>query len=91
MKRKRALLDEEGTHFLNFDIKVKDFGCGMSPEGLKKIFLDFNKLDENAGSNKTGVGLGLSICKNLIEAMGGTVSVQSQLGKGSTFTINFKT
>jgi signal transduction histidine kinase len=52
--------------------------------------MDFNKLDENASMNKHGVGLGLSISKKLIEQMGGNLRVESALGLGSTFTINFK-
>jgi len=52
----------------------------MSQESVLKLFIDFNTLDENAGQNRNGVGLGLSICKQLIEQMGGTVSVESELG-----------
>ena len=52
--------------------------------------MDFNKLEENSANNKHGVGLGLSISKKLIEQMGGNVSVDSALGLGTTFTINFK-
>ena len=52
--------------------------------------MNFNKLEENASMNKNGVGLGLSISKKLIEQMGGGVTVDSVLGFGTTFTINFK-
>ena len=69
---------------------VKDFGCGMSNESLSKLFINFNKLEDNASINKNGVGLGLSISKKLIEQMGGKVTVESALGLGTTFTINFK-
>jgi len=55
------------------------------------LFIDFNKLDENLASNPGGVGLGLSICKNLIEGMGGSVSVKSILNTGTDFIINFRT
>jgi signal transduction histidine kinase len=47
--------------------------------------MNFSRLEEHAGQNKTGTGLGLSICKSLIELMGGTVSVESELGKGTCF------
>jgi hypothetical protein len=63
----------------------------MSKEGVKKLFIDFNKLDENSQRNKQGTGLGLSICKKIIEQMGGSVSVTSKVGVGSEFIINVKT
>ena len=63
--------------FVNIQISVIDTGVGMSEEGVKKLFIDFNKLDENSQRNKQGTGLGLSICKKMIEQMGGSVSVKS--------------
>lgn len=63
----------------------------MSQESVGKLFMDFAKLDENSSMNRHGVGLGLSICKNLIEAMGGRVNVYSRLDHGTKFTINLKT
>jgi len=74
-----VLLDTKSTHYINFDIIVKDYGCGMSPESVDKLFLDFTKLEDKTGQNKHGVGLGLSICKNLVEWMGGKVSVESAI------------
>jgi len=65
-----------------------DTGIGISEEGLSKLFIDFGKLDENAHRNKSGTGLGLSICKKIVEQMGGRVSVSSELGTGTTFTIS---
>ena len=47
----------------------------MSEESVGKLFIDFNKMEENAQYNKNGVGLGLSICKKLIEHMAGSVTV----------------
>jgi K+-sensing histidine kinase KdpD len=66
-----VLLDDSSTHYINYDLIVQDFGRGISEEDVKKLFLDFTKIDENREQNKHGVGLGLSICKNLIEWMGG--------------------
>ena len=63
----------------------------MSEEGVKKLFIDFNKLDENSQRNKQGTGLGLSICKKMIEQMGGSVAVKSQIGVGSEFIICVQT
>ena len=62
----------------------------MSEEGVKGLFIDFGRLAENEGRNKSGTGLGLSICKQIIEKMGGSVDVKSQLGVGSQFIINLK-
>jgi len=48
---------------LNLQIKIIDSGIGISEEGIKKLFLNFGKLQENQNRNKGGTGLGLSICK----------------------------
>ena len=53
--------------------------------------MDFGKLAESKKRNKAGTGLGLSICKKIIEQMGGSVSVESKVGVGTTFYINIKT
>ena len=47
--------------------------------------MNFSRLQDHAGVNKTGTGLGLSICKTLIELMGGSVRVESELGVGTAF------
>jgi signal transduction histidine kinase len=61
-------------------LSIKDTGVGISEEGMKKLFIDFNKLQENQKRNTTGTGLGLSICKRIIEQMGGNINVESQIG-----------
>ena len=59
--------------FVQLQLSIIDTGIGISEEGLKKLFMDFSKLDENSKRNASGTGLGLSICKNIIEQMGGKV------------------
>lgn len=81
---------QEEVMFLNLQILITDTGIGISKEAKRKLFIDFSKLN-NTERNKEGTGLGLSICKNIIEKMGGSVEVESQLGKGTSFIINLKT
>ncbi len=68
-------------------IQVCDFGCGIPLQQQTRIFERFYRVDEARTSSTDGYGLGLSIVKTFVEGMGGTVSVHSQLGEGSTFTI----
>ena len=72
-------------------MSVIDTGVGISEDGLKNLFIDFNKLDENSKRNTQGTGLGLSICKNIIEEMGGSVDVKSKPKVGTEFILNIKT
>jgi signal transduction histidine kinase len=69
-------------------IKVKDAGVGIPPEMQPKIFNRFFHLEEVGGYLFRGVGLGLSIAKAVIEMHQGRIEVESELGKGSTFTID---
>ncbi len=65
---------------------VEDTGIGIKPENLEKIFGFYEQIDMKRRRNIEGTGLGLSICKNLIKLMGGTITAQSEYGKGSVFT-----
>ncbi|MBY0551253.1 MAG: HAMP domain-containing histidine kinase [Candidatus Obscuribacterales bacterium] len=66
-------------------IKVADQGRGIPSEFIDAIFQRFKQVEDTDRTEKRGVGLGLSICKSIIEAHGGTIGVESELGKGSTF------
>jgi signal transduction histidine kinase len=68
-------------------IQVCDLGYGIPLQHQARIFEPFYRVDEARSRSTGGTGLGLSIVKTLIEGMGGSVSVRSQLGKGSVFTI----
>jgi len=66
------------------EIKFTDTGCGIAPENLKEIFTPFFSTKETG----KGTGLGLYICKSLIKSLNGDISVQSEEGKGTSFTIS---
>jgi signal transduction histidine kinase len=76
--------EEPGT----VTIEVRDTGPGIRPEDVRSIFDPFHQIGESSTRRTGGVGLGLSIVKQLVEALGGTVSVTSQLGHGSTFRVD---
>lgn len=70
------------------EFKIRDTGVGMSQEFVeKKLFHPFVQADTSSRSNYMGTGLGMSIVKQLIDKMGGTISVESELGEGSCFTV----
>ena len=79
----RSQIDNQDPDFLR--IAVADSGCGISPEGTKKIFDRLFQETETIDSNRQGLGLGLYICKELVNLHGGRIWVESDLGKGSTF------
>jgi signal transduction histidine kinase/CheY-like chemotaxis protein len=66
---------------------VRDTGMGIRREDLGKLFSDYTQLDARANRKIEGTGLGLAITKKLVEMMGGGVTVESEYGKGSVFTV----
>ena len=68
------------------DLSISDRGLGISPEDQELIFDDFYRSSNYTVRSKKGTGIGLSIVKYIVEAHGGTISVDSYLGKGATFT-----
>src|SRR5207248_6370342 len=68
-------------------ISVQDTGIGIPSEDLKRIFERFYRVDKARSRTAGGTGLGLPIVKEVVERMGGSVVVESQLGRGCTFTI----
>ena len=73
----------------NVQISVTDSGKGIPTEQLSSIFDPFYQVPELSTHTKAGTGIGLALCKELIELHKGTISVESEVGVGSCFTINF--
>jgi signal transduction histidine kinase len=71
-------------------VAVSDTGVGISAEDLEHVFERFYRADGSRARNSGGFGLGLSIARELVEAMGGSLTVTSRPGLGSTFTINLR-
>lgn len=71
-------------------VSVADTGEGIAEAEIANLFQPFRQIDTGLSRKHEGTGLGLSICKRLIEMMQGTISVQSQLGVGSTFTFTLR-
>ena len=71
-------------------IRVSDTGIGMSADYQTRIFEAFTREQNTTKSKIAGTGLGMSIVKKYVELLGGTIDVESELGKGSTFTVTLK-
>ena len=67
-------------------ISVQDTGIGIDAEAQKKLFIPFQQVDASTTRRAGGTGLGLSICRSFVEMQGGKIWVDSELGKGSTFS-----
>ena len=78
-------IDSDKNMFMK--ISVSDTGIGIKPEDLDKLFSDYNQVDTKVNRKIEGTGLGLSITRKLVELMDGGISISSEYGKGSTFTV----
>lgn len=74
--------------YTTFVCEVIDTGCGMNPEFLDKIFEPFERDEQSYPQRIEGTGLGMTITKSLVNLMGGTIEVESELGQGSRFVVS---
>ena len=85
-----ALVKSIGENSARLYFEVKDSGIGMTTEQIGRIFEPFMQADSSTMRNYGGTGLGLPITRNIVELMGGTLSVESQPGIGSTFSFELE-
>jgi signal transduction histidine kinase/DNA-binding response OmpR family regulator len=81
----RANLIERINGQVTIKFEVEDTGIGIDPQAIERLFQPFSQADISTSKRFGGTGLGLSICKQLVELMGGTLGVRSEIGHGSTF------
>ena len=83
-------LSQKHTGYAVYRFRISDTGSGIAPEFLSSIFLPFERENTRDVHHTEGTGLGLAIAKNIVEAMGGQISVESVLGKGTAFTVELE-
>ena len=83
-------LKQRSSQFEHIRIEVEDDGYGMTPEYLKTIFDGFTRAENSTTNKVQGTGLGMAITKNIVELMGGTIEVTSEVGKGSLFRVDLE-
>jgi signal transduction histidine kinase len=81
-----------GGNNMELCLLVQDHGVGISPENVERLFMrEFDAYEEHRSMNKQGRGLGMFICRKLIEGMGGHIKVESELGKGTAIQVYLTT
>ncbi len=83
-------LPQRSAQFEHIRIQVEDNGYGMTPEYLKTIFDPFTRAENSTTNKVQGTGLGMAITKNIVELMGGTIQVSSEIDRGSIFTVELE-
>ena len=83
-------LKQRSSQFEHIKIEVEDDGYGMTPEYLERIFDAFTRAENSTTNKVQGTGLGMAITKNIVELMGGTIDVSSEVNKGSLFRVDLE-
>lgn len=83
-------LEQRSSQYEHIRIEVEDNGYGMTPEYLEKIFDAFTRAENSTTNKVQGTGLGMAITKNIVELMGGTIEVASEVGAGSLFVVELE-
>ena len=83
-----AQKNDAPTGRARYEFRIKDNGIGMSAEFQKHIFEEFSREESSTVSGIQGTGLGMSITKNIVDLMGGTIAIESEPGKGSEFIVD---
>ncbi len=83
-------LEQRSSQYESIRIEVEDTGFGMTSEYLEIIFDAFTRAENSTTNKVQGTGLGMAITKNIVELMGGTIDVTSEVGKGSLFTVELE-
>lgn len=83
-------LEQHSSQYEHIRIEVEDNGYGMTPEYLETIFEAFTRAENSTTNKVQGTGLGMAITKNIVELMGGTINVASEVDKGSLFTVDLE-
>ena len=83
-------LPQRSSQYEHIRIEVEDDGYGMTPEYLKTIFEAFTRAENSTTNKVQGTGLGMAITKNIVDLMGGTIEVSSEIDKGSVFRVELE-
>ena len=83
-----SVKDDDSSVMLQ--ISVKDTGIGIKPDDIQKLFSPFERIEEKRNRSIEGTGLGMSIVKRILDMMGSRLSIESEYGKGSTFSFEVK-
>jgi signal transduction histidine kinase len=87
-RRGRLTIDAHAADDDRVVLNVRDSGCGIPPENLERVFEPFFSTKQHADKpDRRGLGLGLAICRDIIEELGGAITVQSEVNVGTTFSI----